>query len=190
MIRFTPIFAALVLVTTAARAETEFVGLMVTSHGSRFALGDTATGKTEWLATGETFAGEVIKSFDPKTETLVLTREKRERSVRLKDDAKVKPSRLELTGAITFGSTEKVEVERATLLFDQENVFSLQNGLTYRITPERRDDGTIGYTIVVERALAENKTERIAAPRITTRPGLPFSLQIGELGFSFTPRPL
>jgi hypothetical protein len=182
--------AAIAMFAAPVRAEIEFVGILVSSHGTRFALGDTATGKTEWLGKGETFTGHVVQSFDAKTETLVLTRDGTERRLRLKDEAKVKASRLELTGSITFGATEKVAVERATLLFDQENVFTLQNGLTYRIKPERRDDGTIGYEIVVERVVADNKTERIAAPRITTLPGRPFSIHVGELGFSFTPRPL
>jgi hypothetical protein len=50
-------------------------------------------------------------------------------------DAKVQFARFELTGTITFGATDKIAIERATLLFDQENVFPLKDGITYRIKP-------------------------------------------------------
>lgn len=174
--------------TTSLRADLEFVGILVTSQTTRFALADTTTGKSDWLERGQTFAGYKVMGYDPKEETVVLRNDAQELRVRLKDDAKVKAARLELTGTISFGATEKVEIERATLQFDEENVFPLKDGVTYRITPTRLPDGTHRYRFSIERALAANKTERISAPAVTTLPGQPFSLQIGDLGFSFMPR--
>lgn len=172
----------------AARAEIEFVGILVTPQLTRFALGDTSVAKTDWVTRGSLFSGYKVESFDAKTDTLTLSRDGTELRLRLKDDAKVKAARLELTGAISFGVDEKIEIERATLLFDQETVFPLKDGITYRITPTRRPDGNISYRIAVERTLAENKMERLSAPSVIAGPEKRFSVRIGELGFSFTPR--
>ena len=177
-----------VLALPAVQAEIEFVGILATSQSSHFALGDTTTGKTEWVLPGAVFAGYTVISYERKNDTILLRRDGAELRVRLKDDAKVKPSRMELTGSISFGGDEKIEVERATLLFDQENVFPLPGGVTYRITPTRRPDGTIQYNAGIERVLAVNKTEKISSPAIVTLPGQQFSMRIDDLGFSFKPR--
>jgi hypothetical protein len=174
--------------TTPLRADVEFVGILATSQTTHFALGDTATGRTDWVERGRVFAGFTVISYEPKEETLLLRRDGQDLRLRLKDDAKVKAARLELTGTITFGATDKVEIERATLQFDEENIFPLQDGSTYRITPTRLPDGTIRYRFSIERILSPNKTERVSSPAVTTLPGQPFSLQIGDLGFSFKPR--
>jgi hypothetical protein len=170
------------------RADIEFVGILMTSQATRFALSDTALGKTDWVSSGQKFAGYTVGAYDRKEDVLTLTRDGAELRVKLKNDAKIQNSRFELTGAITFGADAKIEVERATLLFDEENVFPLKDGLTYRITPTREEDGNIRYAIAVERVLAENKKEKIAAPAIIVLPGHPFKIQVGELGFAFTPR--
>lgn len=172
-----------------ARAEIEFVGILATSRATQFALSDSTTGKTDWVSRGQKFAGYTVGSFDAGEDMLTLSRDGQEVRLHLKDDAKIKAARLELTGTVTLGATEKIDVERATLLFDQENLFPLKDGITYRITPRRRPDGNITYTIKVDRVLADNKTETIAAPSIIALPGSRFSFQVGdEIGFSFTPR--
>jgi hypothetical protein len=180
--------AAGLFAVSAVRADIEFVGILATNQSSHYALGDTTTGKTDWVMTGGTFAGFTVVAYEPKVETIVLRRDGAELRIKLKDDAKVKAARLELTGAISFNATEKVEIERATLLFDQENVFPLKDGTTYRITPQRMSDGTIQYRAAIERVLAPNKTERISSPVVTTLPGQQFSMRIDDLGFSFKPR--
>jgi hypothetical protein len=174
--------------TAGVRGEIEFVGIMATSRSSHYALGDTTTGKTDWVVPGATFAGHTVVSYDPKSETILLRRDATELRVRLKDDAKVKAARLELTGSIAFGATEKIEIERATLQFDQENVFPLHDGITYRITPTRLPDGTIQYRAEIERILGPNKTEKVSSPAVTTLPGQQFSMRIDDFGFSFKPR--
>jgi hypothetical protein len=187
MIRFTCI-AVLLALLPALRAEVEFVGILATPQKTLFALTDTVTTKSDWVAMGGVFSGYTIGGFDAKNDLLTLAKNGVETRVRLKDDAKVKAARLELTGSITFGATEKLEIARATLQFDQENVFPLKDGITYRITPQRRSDGTIAYRIGIERALAANKTERLSAPSVIAMPGQPFRLQLDDLGFAFTPR--
>jgi hypothetical protein len=74
-----------VLLATLGRADIEFVGILATSQSTRFALGDTATGKTEWLMAGDRFAGYTLATFDAKQDTLVLQRDGTELRVRLKD---------------------------------------------------------------------------------------------------------
>ena len=176
------------LAAIGVRAEIEFVGVLAMSQSRQFALTDTATGRTDWVVRGGMFGGYTLVSYDPKDDTLVLSRDGAELRLRLKDDARIKSSRLELTGSISFGNAKQIEVERATLHLDQENVFPLPEGITYRITPTRQPDGTILYRAEIERVLAPNKTERLSSPAIVTLPGQQFSMRIDDLGFSFKPR--
>src|SRR5688572_22676259 len=89
------------------RAEIEFIGILATSQSTRFALRDTASGNTDWVTQGQVFAGFTVDAYNSKEETLLLRRGADELRVRLKDDAKIKSSRLELTGTITLGAAEK-----------------------------------------------------------------------------------
>ena len=188
MSRFSSRLLALLLLATAVRAQVEFSGILVMPGKTLFALTDTATTKTDWVTLKGSFAGFVVANYDPSTDTLTLMRNGTAPRVRLKDDAKVQSLRFELTGSITFGTGEKVEIERATLLFDQENVFPLKDGIIYRITPTRRPDGTLMYRIVIEQRIAENRIDRLSAPNVITLPNQPFSIRVGEFAFSFTPK--
>ena len=191
--RFAPasaLFAIAVLFSCASalRAEIEFVGIMVTPQKTLFALTDTTTARNDWVAVGGIFAGHKVSEFRAQDDTLALTKGEKTIRIRLKDDAKVQASRVELTGTISLGEGENVEVIRATMQFDQENVFPLKDGMVCRITPKRRDDGTITYTASFERTFADNKRERISVPTIVALAGQPFSMRIGDFGFSFAPR--
>lgn len=170
-----------------ARAEVEFVGVLVTSQQSRFALHDTASGRTEWLEIGGGFAGFTVAAYQPAADTLVLRREGKEQPLRLKDSAKIQAGRLELAGTITFGEGQKLEVLRATLAYDQETVFPLKDGIRWRITPTRREDGTTLYRLKVERVDATGRTEQISAPGVVAPPGKKFEIRLDDLQFAFTP---
>ena len=54
---------------------------------------------------------------------------------------------------------------------------------------ERRREIQTRVSAEQERTLSENKTETLAAPGITARPGQPFRVQLDDFGFSFTPKP-
>ena len=179
---------ALFAIASVARAEIEFVGILATPQKTLFALTDTNTATTDWVDVGHAFGGYIVDRYEAGTDTLILKKDSGELRLRLRDDAKIQSARLELAGTISFGAGEKVEVTRATLVFEQENVFPLKDGVVYRITPQRRTDGTIGYRIAIERSLASNKTERISAPTVITLPGQPFSVHVGDVGFAFNPR--
>lgn len=180
--------AAGALLLSILRAEIEFVGILAVPSITRFALSDTATAKTNWVSLGDTFAEHKVTAYDRASDTLTLVKAGVPARLRLKEDARIKSSRIDLTGTITLGTDEPVEIERATLLLDQENVFSLKDGVVYRITPTRRGDGTLLYRISMERPLAANKTEKVLAPAVVTLAGQPFKLSVGDAGFAFTPR--
>lgn len=89
-----------------------------------------------------------------------------------------------------FGDYVVADFENATdtLLFDQENVFPLKDGITYRINPTVLPDGTHRYNIAIEQRDAEGRVDRLSAPAITARAAQPFSIHVGEYGFTFAPR--
>jgi hypothetical protein len=180
--------AAALASASAARAELEFVGLLVAPQKSLFALSDPSTRQTRWVAVGQTFGGYTVTGFDAALNTLTLTQGVTSTRLRLIDDAKITAGRLEITGTIKLGHGEKMEVSRATLLFDQENVFPLQDGLVCRITPTRRPDGNILYRAAFDRTTADGKKETLAMPSVIDRPGDGFNVEVGDLGFSFTPK--
>ena len=191
MNRFLLLLLALAALVSAGRAEIEFAGILAMPGKTLFALTDTTTARSDWVALKGAFAGFIITSYDQPTDTLTLTRDGASLRVRLKDDAKVKSARFELTGAISFWAGEKVEIERVTLLFDQENVFPLKDGIIYRITPTRLPDGTHRYNISIEKKSVVNgidRVSRVSAPSVIVLPHQTFRLGVGEIGFSFTPK--
>lgn len=175
------------LLAPLTRAEIQFVGVLVTRDTTRFALLDTSTGRTDWTNEKGHVAGYTVRAFDPKTDTLTLVRDGAELKLRLVDDAKIKDSRLELSGIITLGPAEKHEVLRATLRFNEDNVFPLKDGTIYKIKPTRRPDDTINYALTIERTTG-NRVDKLSMPNVTARPGQSFKLQLDDYGFEFTPR--
>ena len=189
-------FAALLFSTALiANAAIEFVGILVTSEKTMFRLTDKSdVTSSGWAVLGETFAGHEVRRYDAQRDVLTLAKDGKEIEVRLKD-SKVQPgASVAISGTVTLGR-EKLTVTRATLLFDQENVFPLKNGVVCRITPTRMPDGNIRYEVVFERSVLDGKLEKMSSPIIVVKPGSPFSIRIGaekpsddDLGFSFTPQ--
>ena len=180
-------FLGCLLFALPLHAEIEFVGVLKTSDKTLIALTDTTTTKTEWIGIGQTFAGHTLKAHHVSPDAVTLVKGGAELRVPLKDDAKIKAARLELAGTIAMGLGERIQISRVTLLYDQENVFPLKDGLTYRITPQRRPDGTILFRASIERRVSENTRETLSAPAVVTLAGTPFRIQVGELQFAFTP---
>ena len=181
--------AALLAVSLVTlRAELEFTGIFVTSKQSQFALTESSSGETGWRKIGQSFGGAEITGYDAKDDTLTLRQNGATLQLRLKD-AKVKTARVEIAGTISLGPAEKLDVIRGTLVFDQENVFPLADGLVCRVTPSLRPDGNILYRAFFEETRPDGKVEKLSSPSIIARPDTPFAMRIGELGFSFTPKP-
>lgn len=180
--------AATLLLAPLARADLEFTGILITPQSAVFAVRDTAAARTEWRAIGERFAGYTVARFDREKDTLVLSKDGAELVLRLKDDAKIKSVQLELRGKVTLGVGNKLDVIRASLRFDEENVFPLQDGITCRMTPRRLPDGNLLFEIAVDRTVAPNAVKRISGSRVIARPDGPFELHVGDLVFAFAPQ--
>ncbi len=177
------------LLLAPLRAEIEFTGIFVTSKQSQFALTEKSSGETVWRKIGQSFGGAEITDYDAKGDTLTLRQDGTTLRLRLKD-AKVKTARVEIAGTFSLGPTENTEVIRGTLVFDQENIFPLSEGLVCRVTPSLRPDGNILYRAFFEQTGPDGKVEKLSTPSIIALPHTPFSIRIGDLGFSFTPKPL
>jgi hypothetical protein len=174
--------------SAALRAEIVFTGVLSLGEKTLVALTDTATEKTEWRAAGQSFAGHTIRHYDRATDSVTLVAaDGTERCLKL-HDARIKSAPLELAGTISLGAGEKIEVTRATLVFDAETVFPLKDGIVYRVTPRQRPDGTILFETAIERTLAPNASEKISFPRVLTLPGQEFRLVVGDYSLAFTPR--
>lgn len=180
--------AALLLVSSLARAEIEFIGVLIMPERTSFVLTDDSTKPGTWRSLGQEFAGFTLEAYDAKADTLTLVAKGKE-PLRLRlREAKVKSAGLEIAGTLTLGQNEKVEITRATLLFEQENIFPLKEGLLCRITPKRFPDGNLEYQAVFERIGPDGKIERLAAPRVMVLPASPFSIHIGDIELSFSPK--
>lgn len=183
-----PLLALALLAAAEARAEVEFVGVLVTSERTTFALSEGADQPIKWRRLGQDFAGYQLTEFDAKADTLVLTKGGAPLRLHLKADAKIKDASTEISGELTLGPA-KLEINRATLVFDRENIFPLTDGIVCHITPTRRPDGNILYRASFERPGADGKTETVALPSVITLPAGSFNVQVGDIGFGFTPKP-
>ena len=183
-----PLLVLALLAATEARAEVEFVGVLVTSERAMFALSEGPDQPIAWRRLGQDFAGYEVSAFDAKADTLVLTKANAPLRLHLKADAKIKDTSTEISGALTLGPAI-LEINRATLVFDRENIFPLTDGIVCHITPTRRPDGNLLYRASFERPGADGKTEIIALPSVITLPTGSFNVQVGDIGFGFTPKP-
>ena len=181
-LRLLLIFA--LLAAAAARAGVEFTGILVTPQQTVFTLLDDTTGKSGWRKLGESFAGYDLAAYDAKDDTITLTKDGAVTRVRLKD-AKIKSARLEIAGTFTIGHGDSTEVTRATLILGEETVFPLKDGYIFRLKPEQRPDGNILYRSSFERPRPDGTLEKVAAPSVIAVPGGRFSVNVGDLGFSF-----
>ena len=175
-----------VLAATWARAEIEFIGVLVMQGRTSFALRDDPTKPSAWRTLGQEFAGYTLGTFDSTSDTLTLKRGETTLRLQIKE-GKITRGRIEIAGALTIGGTEKIEVTRATLVFDEENAFPLKDGLVFRVTPTRLPDGNIRYRAVFERTSADGKVEKLASPSVVVLPNYPFKIVVGDLAFGFTP---
>lgn len=182
-------------------AEVEFTGILSTKEKTLFYLVDRSAGTNSgWVGLQQDFAGYKLSDYDAKGDRLILTRDGSKKEVRL-NDGKVTPASVEISGEVTLGAGETEEVTRATMIFDQENIFPMKNGVLVRITPTRMPDGNIRYDMFFDRPDPAGKLQRLSAPSVISLPGSPFGIRIGEekksgdapsrfdgVGFSFKPK--
>jgi hypothetical protein len=180
-------FLALLLLTALGlRAELEFSGFFLTSTDAHFSLTETEGNRSSgWLKIGEAFGGYTLVAFDREREILTLQQAGRTRELPLRT-AKVKDGKATIRGTIAFRG-EQVEGVRASLFLGEEAVFPLKNGVTFRIKPESRPDGTLLYRAKFVTLQPDGTEKVLSAPAVVALPGKAFAIQLGDLGFSFTP---
>lgn len=182
------------LIPAGLRAEVEFTGLIALKDGALFTLVDRAAGtRSGWIGLRQEFAGYTLATYDAKTDVLALTKDGAKTELRL-NVSKVQPARLELHGAVGTTAGATTEIQRATLVFDEDNSFPLKNGGVLHLTPHQRPDGTLQWQARFERPRADGSLETMGVISVITRPNQAASIQIGDrnnpadnLGFSFTP---
>jgi hypothetical protein len=168
-------------------AEIEFSGFLTGPGLALYSLTDTADGVSSgWLRPGATFRDCTIDRFDSARGVLVVRRAKEEVELKLRD-AKTGQGRLIVLGQVRLPSETRLDGVRATLVMDQDNVLPLREGVTLHLRPSRMADGNMMYRshFVVRQADGSEKT--VMAPAVVGRPGQPFTMNVGELGYSFTP---
>ena len=182
------------LTPSLLRAEVEFNGLMALKDGTLFTLVDRTAGtRSGWISLQQEFAGYKLTAYDPKGDVLTLTRDGAKTELRL-NVSKVQPARLELHGAVGTTAGATTEIQRATLVFDEDNSFPLKNGGVLHLTPHQRPDGTLQWQARFERPRADGSLETAGVISVITLPDQAASIRVGEsnnpadnLGFSFTP---
>jgi hypothetical protein len=181
-------FLALLLlgVAAAARAELEFAGYFITAQEARFTLTDRDLNRSSgWLKLGQSFAGHTLVAFDRSRHSLTVRRGDETTILALRA-AKVQEGRTPVSGSMRIFD-EHIEGVQTVLFLDELNVFPVKDGISLRIVPTRRPDGTIHYRSSFELQHADGSSELLTTPDIVARPGTRFSVRVGEVGFDFTP---
>jgi hypothetical protein len=125
-IRFLAVWAALAAGAWAAEAEIEFSGVLGdgSAGGTKFMLATKAAGQSRWLKVGEEFAGYTVTAYEPKDETIVLT--KAGQTVRMKlKDSKIKSVPVEPPPAV-----QRAILNNMRQLAAAADQFYLENGVS------------------------------------------------------------
>jgi hypothetical protein len=72
-----------------AQPAIEFTGVLAAGAETKVLLVDKATGQSRWVRLGQEFAGHTAATYDPRAETIVLTKAGQQFRLKLKD-SKVK----------------------------------------------------------------------------------------------------
>ena len=179
--------ALLAIGVVVLRAELQFSGFFQTPKESLYSLSDTENNVSSgWLKIGQSFRGYTVVSFDREREVITLKKAEQSLELHLRE-SKVKDGKMTISGIITLGLGEQLGGVRASIFLGEETVFPLKDGVTLHLTAKRLPDGNMLFR---SRFVLRQKdgTEKIeSAPTVTTRPGQPFAVRVGELGYQFTP---
>lgn len=179
-------FALLFLTALGLRGEIEFSGFFLTSKESLFSLTDPESKQSSgWLRIGQSFGGYTVVAFDHAREVITLKRAEQSREVSLRP-SKVKDGKATISGTVTL-LNEQVEGVKASLFLGEEAVFPLKDGVTLRMTSERRADGNMLYRSRFDVRRADGTDEAIECPSVVARPGTSFGVRMGDYGYTFKP---
>lgn len=93
---------ALIILLVAAicnGAEVEFVGVMTNPKIALFALRESESAKSRWVALGEEIGGFTVLTYDGKTDTLTLVRSDRRLVLKL-PESRVRPEKDEIVDGL------------------------------------------------------------------------------------------
>ena len=179
-------FVFLLLSVLGLKAEIEFSGFFTTSKEALFSLTGTEPQRwSGWLKLGQSFGGYAVVSFDREHEIITLKQGEEFLKIPLRA-SKVKGGRTTISGSLKF-LNQQVEDVRASLFFGEEATFPLKSGITFRIKPEKLPDGNIAYHAKFIARGKDGVDQTLASPSVVAIPGNPFSIQVGDFGYSFTP---
>lgn len=180
------LLAALLIGTASLRAEMQFSGFFVTSQDARYSLTDTTDGRSSgWLRVGQSFRDHRIVSFDAEQEVITLEHAGQALDLPLRT-ARIKAGKSTVSGQIFFPGGQ-LEGVYASLFLGEETVFPLRDGITLQLQPEGRPDGSVLYRSRFVLRQPDGTDHVITAPALIARPGSSFSVQLGEVGFTFKP---
>lgn len=180
--------APLLLLALPLHADIEFTGYFVAGGKTSVAVSDTATRASAWIALGGRFEDYTLAACDPTAETITLTRGTESRTLRLKQDGKVKEGRFVVSGTYRVGTGPAVQVTRATLVIGAENILPLAPDVVLRLTPEVMPDGNMRYKNVFERRGPDGHATVLSAPTVLARPQQEFSVRVDGYEYSFDPK--
>lgn len=171
----------------ASAATPELSGIYIQDTKALFVMVDPETGaSSRWLALGQEFAGYTLKNFQTDTDTIVLGKGGMDYFVKLRA-TKIGYAATTLSGTIEVGAGSLTRVQRATLVFGEENTFPVTDHLALTIKPVLLKDGNIAYASSFARTESDGRKTVLSSPRVVARPGQAFSLKVGDLGFSLKP---
>ena len=190
--------ALLLAASPLAHAEIEFTGMIEFGDKSTYGLVETETSQTQWRGVGQTFNGWTLASYDAKNETLALTRDGVNKTVKLKTAAAVEsPAPGDpaiIAGEVEIKINDKTVSQPAAFTIGQTSVIPGTDGTTVKVTPtqmtESNGPAAIRYQLSFERAGTNGKpAEIISNPSVAALPGNAFSISVGGTSFKFTPKP-
>lgn len=170
-----------------AVAALELTGFFVLSDNAHFVFVDSDSNATSgWLRVGDSFQGWRVDKFQPERDEVVMVRGDERVSVSLRS-ATILEDRIAFAGDIAVGSGDVVNVSQGLLRFGEETSYPVTDTITLYLKATRRPDGNITYASRFEAKKDDGTTEVLGGPRVTNRPGQPFSMTMGNLSFTLQP---
>jgi hypothetical protein len=145
--------------------------------------GDKSSG---WFRIGQSFRGYTLKSFDKNREIITVQKDGLDLEIRLKE-SKIKDGKITIEGTVSIGNNQKIEGIRVSLFIGEESIIQFSESTRLAITPTRLANGNMKYSAKFI-TTTEGKEVILAAPALVTLPSSPFSVSVGEYGYSFDPQ--
>jgi len=170
-----------------AAATPELAGFFVLSDQAYFVLVDAESETTSgWLRVGDSFQGWRVEEFQSDADAVILQRENERVRISLRTAA-ILDDGIAFSGDIAVGAGRVINVSQGLLRFGEVTAYPVTDDITLFLKATRLPDGNIRYECKFEALKEDGTTEVLGGPRITNRPGMPFSMVMGDLSFTLQP---